>query len=59
MAAITRHWSTVLNGSRTNEEEFEAQTDRILEYVREAASSEGEGAASEAESASAQSGADD
>ena len=35
MAAITRHWSTVLNGSLIDEEEFREQTDGILKFVEE------------------------
>lgn len=40
MAAITRHWSTVLNGSQIDSETFRAQTDRILAFVERQAESE-------------------
>jgi len=34
MAAITRHWSTVLNGVQTDMAEFKAELGKILDYVQ-------------------------
>jgi AhpD family alkylhydroperoxidase len=34
MAAITRQWSTVLNGMQTDESQFRAELGKVLEYVR-------------------------
>jgi AhpD family alkylhydroperoxidase len=34
MAAITRHWSTVLNGSQINFDEFKQELSRVLAYVK-------------------------
>lgn len=33
MASITRHWSTVLNGSQTDLESFKAEVDAVLAHV--------------------------
>lgn len=35
MSAITRHWSTVLNGSQIEEEQFRAQTDEIMRHLQQ------------------------
>ncbi|HYD32895.1 MAG TPA: carboxymuconolactone decarboxylase family protein [Azospirillaceae bacterium] len=37
MAAIVRHWSTVLNGSQTELSAFKQQIDRIAEHARQTA----------------------
>ncbi len=37
MAAITRHWSTVLNGSQIELQAFRQQTDEIMAHVAEGA----------------------
>ena len=37
MAAITRHWSTVLNGSLPDEMEFRGEVDRIVANAKKAA----------------------
>jgi AhpD family alkylhydroperoxidase len=34
MAAITRQWSTVLNGMQTDESQFRSELARVLEYVK-------------------------
>jgi AhpD family alkylhydroperoxidase len=34
MAAITRQWSTVLNGLQTDEPQFRAELGRVMEYVK-------------------------
>ena len=34
MAAITRHWSTVLNGSQLDKDEFRKEADSIMAYVK-------------------------
>lgn len=34
MAAITRHWSTVLNGSQIDKSEFRKEADKIMAYVK-------------------------
>ena len=36
MAAITRHWSTVLNGMQVDEAAFRADTDEVLALARAA-----------------------
>ncbi len=33
-AANTRHWSTVLNGTGVEFEEFKAEWDKILEHIK-------------------------
>ena len=35
MAAITRHWSTVLNGSQIDEAEFRKETDQIINTLKD------------------------
>lgn len=35
MAAITRHWSTVLNGSQMDKEAFKKEADQIMAYVKQ------------------------
>ena len=34
MSAITRHWSTVLNGSLLDKKEFRAEADKVMAYVK-------------------------
>lgn len=34
MAAITRHWSTVLNGAQLDKAEFKKEADKIMAYVK-------------------------
>lgn len=34
MAAITRHWSTVLNGLQLDKKEFKAEADKIMAFVK-------------------------
>ena len=41
MAAITRHWSTVLNGSQIDYETFKQEADQILAQAMKMAESEG------------------
>ncbi len=36
MAAITRHWSTVLNGSQMDRDAFRKEADQIMDYVKKA-----------------------
>ena len=38
MAAMTRHWSTVLNGSQQPFDEFKAEADRMFKHVSQSAS---------------------
>lgn len=45
MAAITRHWSTVLNGIQTDESKFRAEVARIVGHVKQASSKGGTPAA--------------
>ena len=33
MAALTRHWSTVLNGLQIDEKKFKSEADRILMHA--------------------------
>ena len=37
MAAITRHWSTVLNGSLLDEAQFRKETDQIITNIKKSA----------------------
>jgi len=37
MAALTRHWSTVLNGSMIDEVEFRKEVDQIVRNARKVA----------------------
>jgi AhpD family alkylhydroperoxidase len=39
MAALTRHWSTYLNGTQTDETKFRAEIAKIIENVKKAAAS--------------------
>lgn len=34
MSAVTRHWSTVLNGFQLDKEEFRKEADKIMSYVK-------------------------
>lgn len=34
MAAVTRHWSTVLNGAQLDKAEFKTEVDKIMAYVK-------------------------
>ncbi|MFL5785471.1 MAG: carboxymuconolactone decarboxylase family protein [Bacteriovoracaceae bacterium] len=34
MAGLTRHWSTILNGSGQDEKSFRAEADKVMNYVR-------------------------
>jgi AhpD family alkylhydroperoxidase len=34
MAGITRHWSTILNGSNQNENAFRAEADKVMNFFR-------------------------
>lgn len=34
MAALTRHWSTVLNGSRMDKVEFQKEVEKVMTFVR-------------------------
>jgi AhpD family alkylhydroperoxidase len=34
MAAITRHWSTVLNGQHTDEKQFRGEVDTIMKFLK-------------------------
>ena len=43
MAAITRHWSTYLNGIQTDETKFRAEIAKIVENVKKAMRGEGAG----------------
>jgi AhpD family alkylhydroperoxidase len=45
MAAITRHWSTVLNGMQIDSASFKTETDRILELAAQKAKSGAAGSA--------------
>lgn len=36
MASATRHWSTILNGSMTDEKQFRSETDSIIAFVKKA-----------------------
>ena len=40
MAAITRHWSTFLNGIQTDEAKFRAEIAKIVANVKQAAASQ-------------------
>ena len=41
MAALTRHWSTVLNGSLIDENQFRREVDQIVKNARKAAAGKG------------------
>jgi AhpD family alkylhydroperoxidase len=45
MAAITRHWSTFLNGIQTDEAKFRGEISRIVDNVKKASASKGPAAA--------------
>lgn len=45
MAAITRHWSTVLNGMQIDAAAFKTETDRMFEHAAEKTKSGASGAA--------------
>jgi len=45
MAAITRHWSTFLNGIQTDETRFRAEIARLVENAKKASASAGKGPA--------------
>jgi AhpD family alkylhydroperoxidase len=40
MAAITREWSTVLNGNDIDEKKFKAETDKVMKFVKKQSSKE-------------------
>jgi len=45
MAAITRHWSTFLNGIQTDETKFRGEVAKIIDHVKHASASKTPGAA--------------